>query len=165
MSRTPILFAALAVILCVLVAGCTSPSAPAPAATPAPTPEPTEEPTTVVTTVAATPAVSAAPASEPVRLLPTAQQVSLALTKDRPTSEIHLLYEGGPGDVFVQKITLWVYSSDTEYKEYVMNKGKKPIPSNEIVAQGSRGKDRCVVYVVSAGTTYKIIDESVIAMG
>lgn len=159
MTRTPILITALAVILCVLVAGCTSTSAPAPAATPAPTPEPT----TVVTTVPV-PTATAAPTIEPVRMLPTAQQVSLALTKDRPTSEIHLLYEGGPGDVFTQKVTMRVYSSETEYKEYVMNNGKKPAAGSEIVAKGTRGSDRCEVFILSSGTRYKVIDEPVIAM-
>jgi len=161
MTRTPILMTALAVILCVLVAGCTSPSAPAPAATPAPTPEPTTIATTVPGTAAAT---SAVPTIESVQMLPPSQQVNLALTKDRPTSEIHLLYEGGPGDVFIQKVTMRVYSSDTEYKEYIMSKGKKPIPGDEIVATGTKGKDRCEVFVVSAGTRYKVMDESVIAM-
>ena len=44
------------------------------------------------------------PANKEVQLLPVAQQIHLDLTKDRPTSEIRLSYQGGPGDVFTQKV-------------------------------------------------------------
>jgi len=162
MTRTTIVLVVLAVLLCVLASGCTS---TAPVATPAPTTEATAVPTPVPTeapVIATT--VSAAPTTEPIVMMPTAQQVNLALTKDRPTSEIHLLYEGGPGDVFTQKIVMRVYTSATEYTEYVMNNGKKPIPGNEIVAPGTRGNDRCEVFVTSGGIRYKVMDEPAYAM-
>ena len=93
--------------------------------------------------------------------MPPAQEVNLLLTKDRPTSELHLLYQGGPGDVFTQKIVMRVYTSNTSWQEYVMSDGRKPIPGDEIVAPGTRLGDRCAVYVYSAGTRYKVIDERV----
>jgi hypothetical protein len=95
--------------------------------------------------------------------MPSAQQVNLLLTKDRPTSELHLLYQGGPGDIFTQKIVMQVYTSNTTYQEFVMSGGEKPIPNDEIVAPGTRGGDRCVVFVYSAGTRYKVMDEQVFA--
>jgi hypothetical protein len=94
--------------------------------------------------------------------MPGPQQVNLELTKDRPTSEIHLSYQGGPGDVFTQKIVLRVYSSATAYQEYVMSDGRKPIPGNEIVAPGTRGSDRCVVFVTSGGYVYKVLDQQAV---
>jgi hypothetical protein len=158
MTRTTIILTALAVLLCVLVSGCTT-TAPAPVATPAPTPEPTPVPTTVA------PVATTSVGNEPVQALPTAQQISLSLTKDRPTSEIHLLYEGGPGNLYTNTIVMRVYSSPTEYKEYTMNDGKKLAAGMEIVAKGTRGSDRCEVFVTSSGVRYKVMDQQVIAMG
>jgi hypothetical protein len=157
MSRTIILIAALAIVLCVLASGCTSSPPPAPA-TPAPTPEPTPVPTTVAT-VATT-----APGSEPVQSLPAAQQVSLSLTKDRPTSEIHLLYEGGPGNLYTNTVVMRVYSSPTEFKEYTMNDGKKLAAGMEIVAPGTKGADRVEVFVTSSGVRYKVMDQTIQSM-
>jgi hypothetical protein len=101
-----------------------------------------------------------------VETLPSAQQVNLLLTKDRPTAQLSLLYQGGPGDKVTNKIVMRVYTASGTYTEYVMNDGKKPIPGNEILAPGTRGTegDRCVVWVYSAGTPYKVIDEKVYTM-
>lgn len=159
MTRTTIVLVVLAVLLCVLASGCTT---PAPAATPAPTTEATPVPTPVPTEEPViAPIVSAAPTTEPVVMMPTAQRVDVALTKDRPTSEIHLLYNGGPGDVFTNKIVMRVYSPAGDYTEYVMSNGKKPIPGDEIVATGTRGGDRCEVFITSGGIQYKVMDQLV----
>lgn len=157
MKHATFFLAALAVILCVIAAGCTSSPPPAPA-TPAPTPEPTPVPTTVAT------AATTAPGSEPVQTLPAAQQVSLSLTKDRPTSEIHLLYEGGPGNLYTNTVVMRVYSSPTVFKEYTMNDGKKLAAGMEIVAPGTKGADRVEVFVTSSGVRYKVMDQTVQAM-
>ncbi|MGB7789271.1 hypothetical protein [Methanoregula sp.] len=149
----------LVIVICIFASGCTSAPGPAPAATRAAAPATTATPAVTVTaTLAGTDAMQD---NGPVRFLPSAQQVNLDLTKDRPTSELHLLYQGGPGDVFTQKIVMRVYSSGNVYQEYVMSDGQKPVPGDEIVATGTRGGDRCVVYVYSAGTGYKVIDEVV----
>jgi hypothetical protein len=157
---------ALVILLFLFTSGCTTSTGTPPATTPAPA-------TTAAPAAAFTPApaaqtipVTASPVvtkEEPVRSLPPAQQVNLLLTKDRPTSKISLLYQGGPGDINTQKILMDVYTSNTTYQEYVMHDGKKPIPGDEIVAQGTREGDRCVVYVMSAGTSYKVMDEQVFA--
>jgi hypothetical protein len=118
--------------------------------------------TTALVTVTATPTVADQDAG-PVRQPPSAQQVNLLLTKDRPTSELHLLYQGGPGDVFTQKITMRVYNADGSVEDYAMSSGQKPVPGDEIVAPGTHGGDRCVVYLTTAGSVYKVIDEKVFA--
>ncbi len=155
---------ALALILCVLASGCTSDivdglvATPTTVPTPLPTTHPTARPTTVppVTTVA-----TPVPTTEPVQVLPPERQVNLVLTKDRPTSEIHLLFQGGPGEIFINRVMMRVYTSDITYTEYIMSKGNKPIPGDEIVAPGTRGGDRCEVFVISAGTRYKVMDQRV----
>jgi hypothetical protein len=101
------------------------------------------------------------PTTERVQTLPSERQVNLVLTKDRPTSEIHLLYQGGPGEIYTNRVMMRVYSSDTVYQEYIMSNGRKPIPGDEIVAPGTRSGDRCEVFVISAGTRYKVMDEPV----
>ncbi len=151
---------ALIVLLFLLIAGCTTNTGTPPAAPPVPATVSTPVPAPQTITATASPLVTN---EEPVRALPPAQEVNFDLTKDRPTSEIHLLYQGGPGDVFTQKILMDVYTSNTSYQEFVMSNGNKPIPGDEIVAPGTRGGDRCVVFVDSGGTRYKVIDEQVFA--
>ena len=158
MKHLAILITAFAVILCVLAAGCTSP-APAPVATPTPTPDSTPVPTTVPAAVATT-----SVGGEAIQTLPAAQSVSLALTKDRPTSEIHLLYEGGPGNLYTNTITMRVYTSPTEFKEYTMNDGKKLAAGMEIVAPGTKNADRVEVFITSSGVRYKVMDQTIQSM-
>jgi hypothetical protein len=155
---------AFALLLCVLTAGCTSDGDGGLLATPTMVPSPTTANITMLATqppasTVATP--SPVPTPEPVQVLPAERQVNLALTKDRPTSEIHLLFQGGPGEIFVTRVMMRVYTSETAYQEYIMSRGSKPIPGDEIVAPGTRSGDRCEVFVISAGTRYKVIDERV----
>ncbi len=152
----------LAILLCVLSAGCTSSSGTAAPTTTVATPLPTMEPTSAPAIVT-TP--SAVPTTEPVQIMPEGREVNLLLTKDRPTSEIHLQYQGGPGERLVNSIIMRVYSTDGTYTEYVMSDGKKPIPGDEIVAPGTRGIDRCEVFVISAGTRFKVMDEPALGGG
>jgi hypothetical protein len=155
---------ALALLLCILAAGCTSEGVDGILATPTTVPPTTTaiNPTLVTpspTTTVAT--LSHVPTPEPVRILPAERQVNLVLTKDRPTSDIHLLFQGGPGEIFVTRVVMRVYTSETAYQEYIMSKGGKPIPGDEIIAPGTRSGDRCEVFVISAGSRYKVIDERV----
>jgi hypothetical protein len=143
----------------IVFAGCDSVFGPPPVpATPAIT-----TPAVTAVAVTASPAATVIPDAGPVQQPPATRQVNLVLTKDRPTSELHLLYQGGPGDVFTQKIVMRVYNTDGSVQDYAMSSGQKPVPGDEIVAPGTRGGDRCVVYLTSAGTVYKIIDEKVYA--
>ena len=148
MKHVIVLVASLVILLSVLSSGCTSGTAPA--ATPVPTLQ-TTEPVTIIP-------ISTVPTLEPVRTLPPEQDVNLVLTKDRPSSEIHLLYQGGTGDGLVSSIWMDVHTSDGAVHEYVMSNAQRPLPGDEIVAPGDRGTDRCEVFVVSSGTRYKVID-------
>ncbi len=165
MKHVSILITGLVILLCVLASGCTSgtgTSTPAtPVATPALTPLQTPVPTTVLVTATPVPTVT----TELVRVMPTDQQVNVLLTKDRTTTEIHLQYQGGAGERFINKVMMRVYRADGTYQEFVMNDGKKPLPGDEIVVPGTKGKDRCEVFVTSAGTRYKVLDDFAIGGG
>jgi hypothetical protein len=162
MKHVIILIPALVILLCVLSSGCTTSSGTDTPATPVTVPVPITEPVIMTTPLSTPPVVLT---KEPIQILPRERQVNVMLTKDRPTSEIHLQFQGGPGEIFVSKILMRVYTSDTAYQEFVMSDGKKPIPGDEIVVPGTRGKDRCEVFVISAGTRYKVMDEPAIGGG
>lgn len=155
MKRIIILVPVLLILSCASLSGCTTaPAAPAPTITVPPS-SPTTQPVTIITTP------TPLPTTERIRMLPVERQVNLVLTKDRPTSEIHLLYQGGPGDILVTRVIMRVYSSDGVRREFLMSNGKKPIAGDEIIAPGTRGGDQCEVFVISAGTRYKVMNESV----
>ena len=166
MKLIKILILALAILLCVLSSGCTTSSGtntPATtkvtiALTPLSTPAPTTVPVTIATPVPI-------PTTELIRVMPVDQQVNVLLTKDRPTSEIHLQYQGGPGERFTNKILMRVYASDGTYTEFEMSDGKKPLPGDEIIVPGTKANDRCEVFVISAGVRYKVLDEAAIGGG
>lgn len=93
--------AVLAIFALVLVAGCASTGTPAPATPAVITPAATTVPVTTAPAAVATTAAAATTASEDTgtEMMPTAQQVNLDLSKDRPTSKIYLTYQGGPGEI------------------------------------------------------------------
>jgi hypothetical protein len=153
MKSTMFLLTALVLLLCALSAGCTSPTQAEikPVDTHAPTTLPTTS-TTSVATVVSTPVA--------VDTLPAEQFVDLQLTKERPDFSLHLLYNGGKGEIFVQNILMKVTRSDGQVLEAYLNDGqRKPRRGDELVIQGSRGSDRVEVFVTSAGKTYKMIDK------
>jgi len=154
--KNPIM-ATMAITLVLLVAcsGCMN--------TPQPAPPPFLPATTPAPAATTVPVATSTP--EPLQTLPYRQQVDLQLTKDRTYSEIHLLYNGGGGEMFIQSVMMRVTRSDGQVIEQVMSDGKQPRRGNEIVVQGTRGSDRCEVYVTSAGTTYKVKDESLMIAG
>jgi hypothetical protein len=156
MKNMIVLSATVMLVLCALLAGCTSPTASEikPAETPTPTIPPSIS--TSVATVVATP--------DAVETLPAEQFVDLALTKQRPDSSIHLLYNGGKGEVFVQNILLKVTRSDGKVTEQYMNDGnRKPRRGDELIVDGTRGSDQVQVFVTTAGRTYKVIDQPVLS--
>jgi hypothetical protein len=154
--KNPIL-ATMAITLVLLVActGCMN--------TPQPALAPPLAPTTPAPAVTTAPVAMSTP--EPLQTLPYRQQVDLQLTKDRTYSEIHLLYNGGGGEMFIRSVMMRVTRSDGQVIEQFMSDGKKPGRGDEIIVQGTRGSDRCEVYVTSAGTTYKVKDESLMVSG
>ncbi len=157
MKRVFLLFTAALLLLLLVSAGCTENK---PVQQPTPVPiitTPTEIPTTLAI-VTPTPI-------EPVATLPPKQNVDLELTKDRVYSKIYLLYNGGGGELFTQKVEMRVTRSDGVVTDYVMSDGKAPKRGDQIEAQGTRGSDRCEVWVTSAGTRYKVRDQSLIIGG
>ncbi len=141
-------------VLCALSAGCTSPTQAEirPAET---TTLPTAVPATPVLTVMATPV--------PVETLPAEQYVDLQLSKERPDYTLHLLYNGGKGQAFVQNILMKATLSNGQVVEQYMNDNeRRPRQGDEIIIQGTRGSDRVEVFVTSAGRTYKVLDQPMI---
>ena len=152
MKSTLFLATALLLALCALSAGCTSPTQAVikPVDTPNPTPLPSPV-TSSVATVVSTPVA--------VDTLPAEQFVDLQLTKERPDFSLHLLYNGGKGEIFVQNVMMKVTRSDGQVlQQYLNDEERKPRRGDELVIQGSRGTDRVEVFVTSAGVTYKLID-------
>jgi hypothetical protein len=156
MKRAIILVAFAVLACCALIAGCTSPTAAEikPVETTVMTASITSVPTTAPTSVATL---------DLVVQLPPEQFVDLQLTKDRTNGEIHLLFNGGKGEIFVQKIRMKVTRSDGTVIDQYMDDGKKPRRGDELVVPGTRGSgsDRCEVYVTSSNKEYKVKDEPI----
>ncbi len=155
MKRLIIVTVAITLVLLVSCSGCMNTPQPPPA-----TPLPTATPLPPIT---APPVTTSTP--EPLRTLPPAQEVDLVLSKDRTYSDIILHYNGGKGLIYVQKIMMRVTRSDGTVEEQYMHEGQKPQQGDEIIIRGTRGSDRCEVYVTTAGTTYKVKDESLMIGG
>ena len=86
--------------------------------------------------------------------------MDIQVEKQRPDATIHLVYNGGKGEIFVQNIMMRVTRSDGQVEEKYLNDGnRKPRRGDELVMQGSRGTDQVVVFLTSAGKTYKIYNE------
>ena len=155
MQKSRVMPAFSVLVLCALFAGCTSPTQAEikPTATMVPTPLPTPP----------TPEVTIMPTPLPVETLPPEQDVALVLSKQRPDSSIHLLYNGGKGEVFVQNIMMKVTLSNGQVVQQYMNDGnRKPRRGDELVIEGTRGTDLVQVYLTSAGRTYKVKEESLV---
>jgi hypothetical protein len=95
--------------------------------------------------------------------LPPEQYVDLQLNKERPDYTLHLLYNGGKGEAFVQYILMKATLSDGTVVQQYMNDGtRRPRRGDELIMQGTRGNDRVEVFVTSAGRTYKVLDQPMI---
>jgi hypothetical protein len=153
-----IILAAFAMLACcALIAGCTS--QPQTVITPA---------ETTVATLFATPTplppVTPVATLDLVVPLPPEQFVDLQLTKDRTNGEIHLLYNGGKGEVYVQNIRMKVTLSDGTVIDQYMDDGQKPRRGDELVIGGTRGSDRCEVWVTTSNAIYKVMDQPIMSM-
>ena len=156
MKYSTILSATVMLVLCALLSGCTSPTASELKPAETPPVQTTLPPTsTSVATVVATP--------DAVETLPAESFVDLQISKQRPDSSIHLLYNGGKGEIAVQNILLKVTRSDGTVTENYMNDGtRKPRRGDELVVDGTRGKDQVQVFVTTSGRTYKVIDKPIL---
>ncbi len=98
-----------------------------------------------------------------VETLPAGQNVDIQVEKQRPDATIHLLYNGGEGEMFVQNIMMRVTRSDGQVEEQYLNDGtRKPRRGDELVMAGTRGSDQVVVFLTSAGKTYRIFDKPLV---
>ena len=161
MKRAIILVAVAVLACCALIAGCTSPTAAEI--------KPVE---TTVTMPSSTITITSVPTSAPtpvatidlVVTMPPEQFVDLQLTKDRTNGEIHLLYNGGKGEIYVQKIQMRITLSDGTVINQYMDDGDKPRRGDELIIPGTRGSDRCEVYVTTGGKVYKIMDQQIMSV-
>ena len=157
MKCSLILLATLGLVLCALSAGCTSPTQAEikPLETTVPTPPPVTSTSSSTATVVSTPFA--------VETLPAGQVVDIQVEKQRPDATIHLLYNGGEGEMFVQNIMMRVTRSDGQVEEqYLNDKTRKPRRGDELVMAGTRGSDQVVVFLTSSGKTYRIFDKPLI---
>lgn len=157
MKRAIILVTAVMLACCALIAGCTSPTAAEikPVEMTVTTSSGTSLPTSAPTPVATT---------DLVVTLPPEQFVDLQLTKDRTNGEIHLLYNGGKGELYVQRIQMRATLSDGTVIDQYLDEGRKPRRGDELIIPGTRGSDRCEVYVTSSGKVYKVMDQSLMSV-
>ena len=149
MKYTVILLATLGLMLCALSAGCTSPTQAEikPAETTSPTLVPVTSASTSTATVVSTPAA--------VETLPTGQNINIHVEKERPDATIHLLYNGGEGEMFVQNIMMRVTRSDGQVEEqYLNDKTRKPRRGDEWLWL-VRAVTRLQVFLTTSGRTYK----------
>jgi len=153
MKYTLFLLTTFVLMVCVLFAGCTSPTDAKikPFETTIPAPPPT-------TTSPSTSTVVSTPQS--VETLPYEQNVNIQIEKQRPDASIHLIYTGGTGEDNAQNIMMRVTRSDGTVEEKYLNDGiRRPRPYDELVMDGTRGIDQVAVFFTSAGKTYKIFDK------
>ena len=165
MKSTVILVATLVLVLCALSAGCTSPTQVEikPLETTVPTPSPTTFTSTFTSTSSSTATVVSTPVA--VETLPAGQDVDIQVEKQRPDATIHLLYNGGNGEIFVQNIMMQVTRSDGTVEEKYLNEGlnRKPRRGDELVMEGTRSVDQVAVFITSAGKTYRIFDKPLVS--
>ena len=159
MKCTLFLLAALVLALCALSAGCTSPTQAEINPVETSLPQTTASSTATISAVVATPVQ--------VETLPAEQYVDLQVSKERPDFTIHLLYNGGKGEAFVQNILLKVTLANGEVIEkYLNDNERRPRRGDELIVQGTRGSgsDRAEVFVTSAGRTYKALDQPLLTL-
>jgi len=153
MKCTKVLFTTFVLMVCVLFAGCTSPTEAKikPFVTTVPTP-PTATTSSSTSTVVSTP--------QSVETLPYEQNVGILVEKQRPDATIHLIYTGGTGEDNVWNIMMRVTRSDGTVEEKYLNDGtRRPRLNDALVMDGTRGVDQVAVFLTSAGKTYKVFDK------
>ncbi len=152
MKCSLILLALAVLILSALSAGCTSTTQTGintPATTTIPLPPPVTSTSTA--TVVSTPFA--------VETLPAEQTVDVQVYKQRPDATIHLVYNGGRGEIFVRNIMMRVTLSTGQVNEEYLNNGaRNPQRGDELVMTGTRGTDQVAVFLTTSGRTYKIYD-------
>jgi len=159
MHYAPILVVLAGLVLCALTAGCTSPTQAEIKTVETTIPAATVTSTATISSVVATPVQ--------VETLPAEQYVDIQVSKERPDFSLHLLYNGGKGEAFVQNILMKVTLANGEViEQYMNNNERRPRRGDELIIQGTRGSgsDRVEVFVTSAGRTYKALDQELLTL-
>lgn len=157
-----ILVVALGLVICALSAGCTSPTQVE--IKPLETTVPTLSPATSTSTSTSSSTATVISTPVAVETLPAGQNIDIQVEKQRPDATIHLLYNGGEGEMFVQNIMMRVTRSDGQVEEHYLNDGTgKPRRGDELVMAGTRGSDQVVIFLTSAGKTYRIFDKPLVS--
>jgi ABC-type glycerol-3-phosphate transport system substrate-binding protein len=134
-------------VLCAaaVIAGCTTPTAPAqPAATAAP----------AATQAAAAPATNNMIVS-PTDVVPDNNQVSVIVQEKEYNANIPVVFDGGKGQYLVKSASVTLYRSDGQVQTFDLG-----IKKGDLVnLPGTKQTDRVVAYVTEVnGETYKIAD-------
>jgi hypothetical protein len=145
--------AVLFLFLAALAAGCTKPSDVS-----------SQKPTVTQTTVPApaTQPPTTGAGTEPLQTPPPGYEVAFTLQKDRVYSTITLAFEGGPGQILVQKVRMRVTRSDGEVitGTMVFAHGSQIAKGDSLDMEGTHGPDRAEVFVTLAGVDYKIMEKT-----
>ncbi len=143
-------------------AGCTG----VPGTTPTPVPTtavPTATPTqgTPATTVSTVVTTATTIPTEPMvtQTIPLQYAIDVTIQKDRVYNTITVIFDGGPGQVFVQEIKVTVTNSDGTVTTRDIPQSGQIQDGASVEFQGTKGRDRVEVWATINGVTYKIRDE------
>ena len=121
--------------------------------TPTPTLTPTPTPTETVSPVPPTPTPTIAP------VLPSEYGLDVTIIKDRVYRTITVTFDGGKGQIWVQRMYATVtYPDGSSVTKDILFTKQIPVGAS-VNIPGSRGIDHVEVYAVVNGITYKIADE------
>ncbi len=125
-------------------------------------PPSTTMPTTVPTTAApVTPVTTVTPRPMVTDSVPPQYSIDVSIDKDRVYNTITVTFNGGPGQVFVQRIQATVTSADGAVTTKDIPFTGQISGGASVQFEGTKGQDRVEVYATINGQTYKIKDEYV----
>ncbi|MCK9591667.1 MAG: hypothetical protein M0Q91_06635 [Methanoregula sp.] len=153
MKCTVFLAVTIVLTVCMLFAGCTSPTDAKI--------KPLDTTTVTIPATTTTSPLTATVVSIPesVETLPYEQYVDIHVEKQRPDASIRLVFNGGQGEGYVQNIMMRVTRSDGTVDEKYMKDGSlKPRRYDELIMEGTRGVDQVAVFITSMGKIYKVYD-------
>lgn len=153
MNRCAALALATLMLIIIFMSGCVT--NPPINTTNTSTPTPTPTPTATISPV--TPAPTPTPTIAPV--LPSEYGLDVTIIKDRVYQTITVTFDGGKGQIWVQKMYAKVtYPDGKSVTKDILFIGQIPVGAS-VNIPGSRGVDHVEVFAVVNGVTYKIADE------
>jgi ABC-type Fe3+-hydroxamate transport system substrate-binding protein len=154
----PVLFIVIILGL-LLCAGCSSPQTPV---TPTPTITPattTIPPTTTVPLTTSPPSITPGPTVT----VPAGFDTSISIYQDDPTRIINIRYNGGSGQILLQRIDVRVITSKgVVISKFVTNdEGQIPLGYTFSIP-GNAGVNRVEVTVTINAVSYKVVDTTIV---